>query len=79
MNFMITNISITPTSSQIELFQDMINNPQNYKGRVIYIKELQQIQGLGEWPDPFLWENKFYFNEDGEWFESPFVKSGLLE
>lgn len=79
MKFMITNLTITPASSQIDLFQDMIDNPQNYKGRVIYIKQLQQIEGYAEWPDPFLWENKFYFNENGEWFESPFVKSELLE
>lgn len=78
MNFMITVISITATSPDIDLFVDMIENPQDYKGRALYIKKLEQVAGRGVWPDPFLFEEKFYFNESGEWFESPFVKSGLL-
>ena len=79
MNFVITVISVTATSPDLELFVDMIENPQDYKGRALYVKKLDQVAGRGAWPDPFLFEEKFYFNESGEWFESPFVKSGLLE
>lgn len=79
MNFLINVISVTATSPDLELFIDMIANPQDYKGRAIYVKKLDPIAGQDSWPDPFLFEEKFYFNESGEWFESPFVKSGLLE
>lgn len=74
----ISIISVTATSPDLDLFIDMVDNPQNYKGRTIYIKELQPLGNRPSWPDPFLFENKFYFNENGEWFESPFVKNGLL-
>ena len=75
----ISIISIEATSPDLELFIDMVDNPQKYKGKAIYLKKIQQLPGRDPWPDPFLFENKFYFNESGEWFESPFVKSGLLE
>lgn len=51
------------------------DNPSQYTGRVIYIKKLVNSYN---WPDPFLFENKFYFNENGEWFESPFSLNGIL-
>lgn len=78
-NFFITVVDITATSADLSLFLDMIDNPQNYKGRTLYVKRLDKIAGSGNWPDPFLFPNKFYFNEDGEWFESPFVKGDILK
>lgn len=46
------------------------DNPCKYKGRIIYIEKLVNTYN---WPDPFLFEDKFYFNENCEWFESPFL------
>ena len=74
----ITIMSITAASPDLQLFIDMVDNPQNYVGRAIYLKKIEQIAGREPWPDPFIFENKFYFNEDGKWFESPFIKNGLL-
>lgn len=74
----ITIMSITAASPDLSLFIDMVDHPEKYKGRAIYLKKIQQIAGRDPWPDPFLFENKFYFNESGQWFESPFVKSSLL-
>ena len=51
------------------------DNPCQYKGRVIYVKTLVSSY---PWPDPFLFENKFYFNENCEWFESPFALNGII-
>lgn len=51
-------------------------NPCQYKGRIIYVKTLVPTY---PWPDPFLFENKFYFNENCEWFESPFSLNGILQ
>ena len=61
-------------SEDIPLFEDMINSASNYKGATMY------LTGLGPTPrpDPFLWVDKFYFNEGGEWFESPFALGRLL-
>jgi len=76
-NFLISIIDVVATSPDLSLFIDMIDNPKNYKGRIIYIKRLDKIAGKESWPDPFLFPNKFYFNEDGEWFESPFDKGSF--
>ena len=46
-----------------------------YKGRVVYVSNLSSEV---PWPDPFLFPNKFYFNEDCQWFESPFSFNGIL-
>lgn len=51
------------------------STPCQYKGRVIYVKRLVSTYA---WPDPFLFENKFYFNENCEWFESPFSLNGII-
>jgi len=66
-------LDIYNNSSDLTFFIDLIDNPQNYKGSVVYIRRLEQVPNRNEWPDPFLFPNKFYFNEDGEWFESPFT------
>jgi len=61
-------------SIDIPLFEDMIVNPNKYRGNVVY------LTGVGPTPrpDPFLWADKFYFNEGGEWFESPFAIGRML-
>lgn len=69
-------LDVYDNSSDLALFIDLVDNPGNYKGSVIYVRRLEQVENRNEWPDPFLFPNKFYFNEDGEWFESPFSFSG---
>lgn len=66
--FGIMIIDASDDSSDFPIFEDMINNPLSYKGKVVYITDI----GPTERPDPFLWIDKFYFNEGGEWHESPF-------
>lgn len=56
------------TSSQRAIFFDYVNNPQNHEGQIIYLTgiDIDEIYGNFDQVD------KFYFNEDGEWFESTF-------
>jgi len=72
--FGILVIDASDTSSQLNLFLDLINDPCKYRGRMVYITAI----GPTERPDPFLFANKFYFNENCEWFESPFTSGGLF-
>ena len=65
----------TDTSTDFPLFNDMIDNANNYRGAVLYLLDI----GPTIRPDPFLWPDKFYFNEGGEWFESPFAIGRLLD
>ena len=46
------------TSTQRTLFLDMINNPDNYKGYVVYLTEIDSDEKY----DPFEEPKKFYFN-----------------
>jgi hypothetical protein len=64
----IQSISGKRTSYQRALFLDYANNPSLYKGCMIYLTEIDndEIHGV------FNKANKFYFNENGVWFESPF-------
>lgn len=55
-------------SSQLSDFLDLIENPCDYRGKVVYLTSI----GPTPRPDPFLWADKFYFNEGCEWHESPF-------
>lgn len=64
----IITINASDNSVELDRFLDLINNPCNYKGRVVYLTAV----GPTERPDPFLWANKFYFNEGCAWHESPF-------
>ena len=57
------------------LIQIINDKSCQYRGRIIYIKRLSPDYN---WPDPFLFENKFYFNEDCEWYESPFALGSVL-
>lgn len=68
-------INARDDSSELNKFLDLLNNPCNYKGRVVY------LTGIGPTPrpDPFLWADKFYFNEGCEWHESPFALGALLD
>lgn len=61
-------ISGRRTSYQRAQFLDYANNPQLYKGCMIYLTEIDSDEIYGV----FNKANKFYFNENGIWFESPF-------
>lgn len=63
-------LSAKDTSSDFPTVQDMINNPTNYSGCVVYITEV----GTTLYP-PFDRADKLYFNEGGVWFASPFILS----
>lgn len=67
-------INARDDSPEIEKFLDLLNNPCNYKGRVVYLTAV----GPTPRPDPFLWPDKFYFNEGCEWHESPFALGAIL-
>lgn len=62
-------------SEDLPLFLDMVENAQNYKGVILYLTDV----GPTERPDPFLWKDKFYFNEGSEWFESPLAMGRVLD
>jgi hypothetical protein len=68
-------INARDDSSELNKFLDLLNNPCNYKGRVVYLTAI----GPTSRPDPFLWADKFYFNEGCEWYESPFALGALLD
>lgn len=68
-------IDASDDSEQLPLFLDMLENAQNYRGAVVYILDV----GPTPRPDPFLWKDKFYFNEGAEWFESPFALGRVLD
>ena len=51
-----------------QVFIDMYTNPSLYAGRIIYLTSLGTPQIA-----PFVQVNKFYFNEGGIWFPSPFI------
>lgn len=65
----IIEIDASDGSEQLSQFLDILENPCNYKGKVVYLTAI----GPTERPDPFLWADKFYFNEGCEWHESPFA------
>lgn len=68
-------IDASDNSEELPLFLDMLENPCNYKGAVVYLTAV----GPTPRPDPFLWPDKFYFNEGCEWFESPFAMGRTLD
>lgn len=61
-------ISGKRTSYQRAQFLDYVNTPNLYNGCIIYLTEIDNDEILGV----FNKSNKFYFNENGIWFESPF-------
>lgn len=64
----IRKINAANNSPDLAQFIDYNENPQNYKGCVIY------LTALGDYsPAPFDIPNKFYYNEDGLWYTSPFA------
>jgi len=67
-------INARDDSPEIDKFIDLIENPCNYKGRIVYLTAV----GPTTRPDPFLWADKFYFNEGCEWHESPFALGAIL-
>lgn len=64
------HISGKRTSSQRELFLDMANNPQKYKGYIIYLTEIDE----DEIYEPFDGAKTFYMNEGGVWQSADFHK-----
>lgn len=77
--FGITVIDASNGSADISLFKEMIDSPDRFTGRVIYVNKLENPTNGDPWPDPFLFPNKFYFNEGGEWYESPFALGSMLD
>lgn len=67
-------IDASDNSAQLSLFLDLLADPCKYKGRMVYITAL----GPTPRPDPFLFPQKFYFNENCQWYESPFTLNGLF-
>jgi hypothetical protein len=68
-------IDASDDSSDLPLFLDMLENAQNYRGAIVYLLDV----GPTPRPDPFLWKDKFYFNEGAEWFESPLALGRVLD
>lgn len=64
----IRKISAANNSSELFQFIDYNENPQNYKGCIVFITALGDFQ-----PPPFQMANKFYYNENGVWYTSPFA------
>jgi len=60
-------LSANDASPEFVELQARINNPNGYKGEIVYIREV----GATLYP-PFDQTKKFYFNENGAWFVSPF-------
>lgn len=65
---MIQIVSGKRTSSNRAQFLDYVNNPQDYKGCIIYLSEIDDDEIYGLFDNP----NKFFFNEGGTWIESNF-------
>ena len=65
---MIQIVSGKRTSSNRAQFLDYVNNPQDYKGCIIYLSEIDEDEIYGLFDNP----NKFFFNEGGVWIESNF-------
>lgn len=68
-------LDASDSSEDLGKFLDLLNNPCKYKGAIVYLTEV----GPTVRPDPFLWKDKFYFNEGCEWFESPFALGRILD
>lgn len=62
------HISGKRDSSNRELFLDMVNNPQNYKGYIVYLREIDE----DEIYSPFDHAKTFYMNEGGVWQSADF-------
>lgn len=67
-------IDASDGSPDLYKFLDLIDNPCNYRGRMVYITAL----GPTPRPDPFVFPQKFYFNENCQWYESPFTLNGMF-
>lgn len=69
MELTVIKISGKRTSTQRALFLDMANNPDKYKGQIIYLTEIDNDEIISIFDNP----KKFYFNESGTWYESDFI------
>jgi hypothetical protein len=56
------------TSTQREVFLDMVNNPTKYKGYIVYLKDIDD----DEIYSPFDHPGTFYMNEGGTWHSTDF-------
>ena len=57
------HVSGKRTSSQRTMFLDMVNNPEKYKGYIVYLTEVDE----DELYKPFEKFGTFYMNEGGSW------------
>lgn len=62
------HISGKRTSPNRELFLDMVNNPNNYKGYIIYLKDIDDDEVYS----PLDHAKTFYMNEGGVWQSADF-------
>lgn len=67
-NGKIVLISGKRTSSDRAQFLDYHDNPQDYEGCVVYLTGIDEDEIYGIFDNP----DKFYFNENGVWYESTF-------
>lgn len=65
---LIRTVSGLEGSSTYSQFYSYATSPQNYPGCIIYLTQV----GATIY-EPFYRANKFYFNENGTWFGSPFL------
>lgn len=61
----------TASSPDATALQDLADNPSSYFGRVIYVSKISPENTIY----PFTQPGKFYFNENGTWYPSPFLIS----
>lgn len=62
-------LSAHENSPDYAQFLNLKLHPQNWEGYLVYIKELGSVV-----EPPFEQAKKWYFNENGEWHESPFIE-----
>lgn len=64
----VRKISGKRTSTQRAAFLDMVNNPDKYHGIIIYLTAIDEDEVLGL----FDTAKRFYYNEQGLWYENDF-------
>lgn len=69
------HVSGKRTSSQRALFLDLVNNPDNYKGYIVYLRDIDE----DEIYQPFDNPGTFYMNEGGEWQSADFHNQAAIE
>ena len=65
----VLKLSANENSPDYAQVQNLLRFPNNFKGYIVYIYELADVPVA-----PFDQVNKFYMNEGGCWFVSPFFE-----